>query len=814
MIKIIRISQAVLLSSCLFLPVLAQADSGKSSNNAQIILPNNGALKVESGASINGINVTVEYVDKKKKNDEAYNVTLNLTGPCQFSDGGTSKSHTDLMAAFNQSYNVSVNSTATALCKLQVQVTGDAGFNQSKEFKIQQHLHWLDTAPTSKIATDAPFDLRAQGRNNNGNSSGIAPTYTSANTGVCTISTAGKVTNVASGTCSISATVAGNTNWTATDIAGELVAKSWQVLKDTQQITVTTDLPETAEVGTEATAVLYSKSVNLNANSGLPLTFDAAGCVLKSTNSTSATVDFDRIGTCNLTVNSAGNGKYDPAINKVLSTIVTPKLPQTFAYVKPQATGAGNCTSWANACSNIQTALNMADAVYMARGVYRVSTPITMDSAKHLLGGYLGTETDMDAANPNGAVNLTILTADKDNNDTTLDGYTENPAGIKGSNTTTIITANNRGKGVADAIFISDVVLTGAISSAVTVTGSNMYITNSMFVGNKSANGGAINSDNSLVTIESSAFIANQATAKGGAIVTANTANEVTIKGALFAGNKAASEGGAISAPQGKLNVVNATFSGNELTQASGNGGAVHLAGNTQGVEIMYATFINNAAGAQSSPNGNGGAIYVTSSANNVKLLNSLLMENKANKGANIYGADKINTVSRNLVGYNGQSGMVTTASGNPTYNFPTNGTSQSFTPPDADIEAIVDPVLRNNGGLLASHAIDVKSVAKNYVPATDKNCGAKGGENDVTIDGRMLNRPAIKSSSCDIGAYEVSEGLCDKKTPGNIHGRKLFENAENSCGSDLLEIGFTGRPLLFLLTLLVFYRARKLIVT
>ncbi len=91
-------------------------------------------------------------------------------------------------------------------------------------------------------------------------------------------------------------------------------------------------------------------------------------------------------------------------------------------YARPAASGLGDCSSWANACT-LQAALTGAasgDEIWVAAGVHKPSTgsstaTFQLKDGVAVYGGFLGTETAREQRNP--SANLTILSGDVDNND-------------------------------------------------------------------------------------------------------------------------------------------------------------------------------------------------------------------------------------------------------------------------------------------------------------------------------------------------------------------------------------------------------------
>ncbi len=83
-------------------------------------------------------------------------------------------------------------------------------------------------------------------------------------------------------------------------------------------------------------------------------------------------------------------------------------------YVKHNAAGTNNGSSWANAYTNLETALanTTAGEVWVAAGTYRTpsGTSFNLPNGVSLYGGFAGTETSLGQRNP--ATNLTTLSGD------------------------------------------------------------------------------------------------------------------------------------------------------------------------------------------------------------------------------------------------------------------------------------------------------------------------------------------------------------------------------------------------------------------
>ncbi|MFY9744605.1 MAG: hypothetical protein WAK21_21575 [Candidatus Sulfotelmatobacter sp.] len=142
---------------------------------------------------------------------------------------------------------------------------------------------------TQTVAT--PLTLSAT------STSGLTVALTSTTPGVCTVSGT-SVTLIATGTCTIDASQAGNNDYTA----ATMVPQSFTVNGEAQTITFAN--PGTETVGTPLT-------VSATSTSGLSVTFSSTTpsvCTVSGT-----TVTFLTIGTCTMDANQAGNSTYAAA---------------------------------------------------------------------------------------------------------------------------------------------------------------------------------------------------------------------------------------------------------------------------------------------------------------------------------------------------------------------------------------------------------------------------------------------------------------------------------------------------------------------
>lgn len=381
-----------------------------------------------------------------------------------------------------------------------------------------------------------------------------------------------------------------------------------------------------------------------------------------------------------------------------------------------QAESDGSCTSWANACIDIQTAVDNAIsegalAVYIAKGTYELPATISnLPPGIAIVGGFSGTETQINQSRPDS--NPTIISGVNVNrlfdiniasvvfsdavvfNGLTLadTGSSSTPAGaaikVTGSRAEihavdfTGNTAINGGAlsieggavvRVSDSVFSANEI-TGN-GAAIYVNGSSaITVDNSEFNTNKARNGAAIYAlMNSTVDVNSSLFNGNVATVAAGAIYSQGALN---IEQSDFSDNSAVGSAGAVKA-EAAVNIDTTSFKGNNAENdggalvlsssaansiqnssftdnvtATGNGGAVYAAG-SQVLDVLNSTFHKNTA-----PFGHGGAIQLSDTAT-VDVHFVTLVANQATQGGAIQQSENTTlVVRRSLIVGNSASGL------------------------------------------------------------------------------------------------------------------------------------------------------------
>lgn len=288
---------------------------------------------------------------------------------------------------------------------------------------------------------------------------------------------------------------------------------------------------------------------------------------------------------------------------------------KTIVYVDRAATGANDGTSWGNAFTDLQTAIDQADInteIWVAKGTYyplqmsgntsRHRTFVLREAIK-VYGGFAGNESNLEQRTI--SENPTVLSGDIGKSGDTTD------------NCFRVVTARNIASLYLDGFTVTGGSKTGHLSDYEGGGGSGMILRNVTgkivncrfeqnhdLVDSYSATGGAVYASGSDIEIRNCEFLKNSTIFGGGALATYNS--EVLINNSLFDSNIASSElygfGGALYFESSSVIANSSVFSRNKAQQ----GGAVYIY-NDHGnrlVDFTNCVFDNNQA------KNNGGAIY------------------------------------------------------------------------------------------------------------------------------------------------------------------------------------------------------------
>jgi len=407
-----------------------------------------------------------------------------------------------------------------------------------------------------------------------------------------------------------------------------------------------------------------------------------------------------------------------------------PLVSNTILHVDIDAMGTNDGSTWSNAFTNLQDAIDQATScpdvteIWVAAGTYLPTEyPDTnnatdprdrsfhLDTDVAIYGGFDGTETQLSARDA--AANLTILSGDFDGNDI----FDVGNGGYQ----------SNTGDDNAYHVFITVSLSSAAVLDGFHIQGGNADELGSSITYNGElffrSYGGGLYSENSSPTVINSTFSANSSISGGGGMhnrgssptvtnctFTGNTAglgggidnngSSPTVTTCIFSGNTASS-GGGISSSFSSLEVANSTFS--ENTVANNGGGIFDRNGSPI---ITNSTFSENTAD-------NGGGLYSENSSPVVT--NTTFTGNTtADKGGGIF-SESTSTVVKNST-FSGNTAI----QGGGMYN--------NFNSPTLITNSIFSGNMASSGG----------GMLNNFNPPTVMNCTFSG--NTANSGGGILN--------------------------------------------------------------------------
>ena len=423
-------------------------------------------------------------------------------------------------------------------------------------------------------------------------------------------------------------------------------------------------------------------------------------------------------------------------------------------YVKPVASGTGDCLGWANACT-LQTGLTSATSgydIWVAAGTYKPTTVSTDRSATFQLkngvaiyGGFAGTETARTQRDP--AANLTILSGDIDNNDSQAPIITDLTT-VTGNTTNSYNVVTGTNNAILDGFTITAGYANGDTCPNKDCYGGGIYnyssspeLINIIFSGNWATYGGGMFNENSHPTLTNVIFNNNSVQYGGGGMF-GQGASSPTLSNVTFSGNAANRGGGMFNHNGSNPTLTNVTFSGNAATYG---GGLYNQVGSDP--TLTNVTFSSNSAN-------QGGALYNSGSSPTME--NVTIAGNSAvDHGGGMYIADLSYPQFRNTIFWgNTAAGGI----GAQIYNFSGDTTSSDSVVQGGCADTswscgtniiTADPrlgALGDYGGFTQTIPILVGSSAIDT--GNDSTCPA--------TDQRGMTRP--QGAHCDIGAFEQDD--------------------------------------------------------
>ena len=471
-------------------------------------------------------------------------------------------------------------------------------------------------------------------------------------------------------------------------------------------------------------SVFDFSSENIILTSGNSYTFDISG---------GGSFYFDANASPNYSGGNIYNNGTSYTLYDLLFEIEIVAAPQTKAYVDINASGNNDGTSWTNAYTNLQEAIDNVEAdgeIWIADGTYvptaspdGVSTD-TRDYAFHMdknlkiYGGFAGTEANLSDRTDG---NTTILSGDLDNDGDISDNayHVLITYGLSASTTIdelTITKANSNGSG--DLVFAGQnyarIVGAGMHNNA-----SSPNITNVIFENNTSSHvcGGLYNSNSSSPIVSNVNIVNNTANYGAGMY---NAGSSPTLTNVFIANNTSGAQGGAMeNFAASSPNLTNVVIANNS---AGTNGGGMFNS------VYSYPTF-NNVTFYNNSTNGAGGAMYNNNNTSPV-INNCVFYNNTASNNINdVHNTDATSspTGNNNASDHTNAPGITVTLTANPfTLSNNINGLDNIYANADDGLRPSYNSPLINAGN-------------NNYNSST----------NDISGRARIYN------TTIDIGAYE-----------------------------------------------------------
>jgi hypothetical protein len=255
-----------------------------------------------------------------------------------------------------------------------------------------------------------------------------------------------------------------------------------------------------------------------------------------------------------------------PSATPIYSTPT--RVGPSLIYVKSNAAGVNNGTSWVHAFTDLQVALAAAsngDEIWVAAGTYRPATGTDRNATFQLknnvalYGGFTGNETSRGQRNP--LANVTALSGDLNGDDS---GFTNNSENVfhvvKGATGATLdgfrVTGGNANL---------DVIVGGGLYNYYT---NNLTLRNIIFVGNSARDGGGMYNHSSSPTLTNVTFLNNSAAHGAGLYNIYNSSPQLT--DVTFSGNLARDYGGGMFNYSSSPKLTNVTFINNSAVLGGG----------------------------------------------------------------------------------------------------------------------------------------------------------------------------------------------------------------------------------------------------
>ena len=345
---------------------------------------------------------------------------------------------------------------------------------------------------------------------------------------------------------------------------------------------------------------------------------------------------------------------YERELNlQEITQLFNEEHPEAPVFVNVNATGNNDGSSWANAYTNLQSAINnniYNDEIWVAAGTYKHSntdriTSIELKNNTKIFGGFNGTETLLSQRNPK--TNITIISGDVLGNDNANPTSVLNTETTRQDNKYHVVQLKNG----AQNVIVDGFTISGGNANGTTVTsGTDQYYRTrgaAVQVLLKSAN------ESISATFKNCVFERNSASETGVFGIyyyngVTNMSNDVKFESCMFK-NNFSSSGSAVQYVGAKTfnwlssgKIVNCLFYDN---LSNGDASCVYFFASTAGggqtnlgldVSIINSTFSNNT--------GFSGRVIRMDNGSNTKVYNSIIWGN--NSGSPFYSSNSIYSIT------------------------------------------------------------------------------------------------------------------------------------------------------------------------
>jgi hypothetical protein len=344
-------------------------------------------------------------------------------------------------------------------------------------------------------------------------------------------------------------------------------------------------------------------------------------------------------------------------------------------FVDADATGDNDGSSWENAYTDLQDALNVAtsgEGIYVAEGIYKPVIPadpnnvtstereasFVIPNGVEIYGGFDPGEGVDTFAERDWVSYPTILSGDIDNNDATTNGIVTDTDNITGDNSYNVVTSS----GNNNFTYFDGFIITAGLANAGTLpnnVGGGMYINNGgspvlknlKFIGNfANTQGGGIYNFGSSPRLTDISFSNNSSGVDGGGMKNRSNASPI-LNRVIFSENNADDDGGGLSNTGSSPELTDVIFINN--TSQTGAG----MANFSSSSPILRNVIINGNTSSQW-----GGGMHNDNSS--PVLVNVVITGNTSNRpgeqgGGGMRNRNASNPVMTNVVIWDNQSNAV-----------------------------------------------------------------------------------------------------------------------------------------------------------